>query len=122
MGELNLDELERHAAAWKDQGKSAYPPSLVRDLVARIRDLEQDAARLDWLAHHGASLRKDHDGARLWYLVVPYHTGTPVDDYPRHPTPRAAIDAARKENHTRPNVHGTTFMDPPGTRRQHVQD
>lgn len=53
-----------------------------------------DAARLDWLAQHGASLRKDPNDS-LWYLVSPYRMGNAiVDDHKRAVSPRAAVDAA----------------------------
>jgi hypothetical protein len=56
-----------------------------------------DAERLDWLAHHGVSIR-NHSGPidPGWFLVAPYHMGIPcVDDHKRFLTARAAIDAAR---------------------------
>lgn len=54
----------------------------------------RDAARLDWLAQHGASLRQDPNDS-LWYLVAPYHMGNAiVDDHKRAISPRAAVDAA----------------------------
>ncbi|WP_322038376.1 hypothetical protein [Burkholderia cenocepacia] len=54
-----------------------------------------DSARLDWIAHHGISLRQDPDTKR-WFLVAPYHTKIEcVDDHTRFESARAAIDAAR---------------------------
>lgn len=107
MAELDLDELERLAKA-----RPTFPheAGTMLALIAKVRELEQDAARLDWLMRQvccddiGLDLPLVHD-SDMHYRNF-----------------RAAIDAARKENHTRPNVRGATFMDPPGTRRQHVQD
>ncbi|AWD90816.1 hypothetical protein HOT12_gp34 [Burkholderia phage vB_BmuP_KL4] len=54
-----------------------------------------DSARLDWIAHHGISLRQDPDTKR-WFLVAPYHTKIEcVDSHTRFESARAAIDAAR---------------------------
>lgn len=59
-------------------------------------EARRDAARLDWMAHHGASLRHDNDSSdQGWFLVSPVHTGiASVDNRERFPTARAAIDAA----------------------------
>jgi hypothetical protein len=56
----------------------------------------EDAARLEWLAHHGAALRIDPNNMR-WYVHAPYHTRiSSVDNVERFESFRAAIDAARK--------------------------
>ncbi|MET3929518.1 hypothetical protein ABIE51_001405 [Lysobacter sp. OAE881] len=55
-----------------------------------------DAKRLDWLAHHGASLRNDCQAeGGGWFVIAPYHIGiSSVDGRARFATARAAIDAA----------------------------
>ncbi len=56
----------------------------------------EDGRRLDWLAHHGASIRCDYRAlCEPWFLVGAYHTGIAcVDDRKRFATAREAIDAA----------------------------
>ena len=56
----------------------------------------EDAARLDWLAIHGAALRRDHplDGGYWYILPATSQDGRNLTGAPRYPTVRAAIDAA----------------------------
>lgn len=58
---------------------------------------EEDSSRLDWMAHHGVSLRHDDGHAnpdilRGWYLTVSGRFNT----YERFNTAREAIDARMK--------------------------
>lgn len=72
----------------------AYAQAALTAITAPQAPAVDDTKRLDWLAHHGVSIRQDPDTSQ-WFLVGAYHMGNPaVDDRKRAETARAAIDAA----------------------------
>ncbi|UXC38240.1 hypothetical protein [Cupriavidus gilardii] len=111
MGELDLDELERLVRMQESSPVVTMKPAAVLALIARIRDLEaQSGDRLVELAEQAARIRQlEQDAARYQHVrahgmpkLCPagfyYHDGVfyptadaAIDAY------MAAIDAARKE-------------------------
>lgn len=93
--QIELDQLRQQLAVWETSlgNLQEHAVGLAEQLAAALAD----AARLDWLAHYGASLRHDQsDMSTLkgWFVVVPFYTGIPsVDDRKRFDTARDAIDA-----------------------------
>lgn len=64
-------------------------------LTGELAEARRDGERLDYLSHHGVSIRQEPNGPQHWYLVAPYHMGNRcVDNHERFVSPRAAIDAA----------------------------
>ncbi|MBU9406002.1 hypothetical protein KTE46_10000 [Burkholderia multivorans] len=91
-GFVRLQFVSESAA---DAFMEAYGPTVDVGQMPEPRAEVTDSARLDWIAHHGISLRQDPDTKR-WFLVAPYHTKIEcVDDHTRFESARAAIDAAR---------------------------
>ncbi len=91
--QIDLEALRVRAMA---EGK--LPENVALALIAKVRELEQDAARLDWMASREAWIAWSKDGE----ICRVFHRDEDGDAVPimgwRSPwfdTARAAIDAAR---------------------------
>ncbi|WAL81349.1 hypothetical protein OYT13_15975 [Pandoraea sp. XJJ-1] len=83
------DELARLRTQVIELNEALHVADLANDA------LQDDAQRLEFMGHHGASIHNEPPPSSGWYVVIPYRTGTVADDYPRFSTAREAIDAAR---------------------------
>lgn len=97
--QIDLDALERDARAKvMSTGHTFLLPETLLALIAKVRELEQDAARLDWMASREAWIAWSKDGE----ICRVFHRDEEGDavpimgwSSPWFDTARAAIDAAR---------------------------
>ena len=68
-------------------------------LRAQLAEAQRDSERLDWMIEQCAYVVSDPDCCDGYWLNYARPDGTTWTQATEHETPRAAIDAARGENH-----------------------
>lgn len=96
---IDIDEIERIAKAGDPWGYAATPTNVLA-LIAEVRALREESARLDFmLANDAFTVRCNRDGSILQYQLMTqdedenYHVLH--DEHRFYNTERDAIDAAR---------------------------
>ena len=84
----------------EDEAKRIFEAAVMRHtatVAAQADSVQEDAARLDWLIEQQAYVVSDPDACPGHWLHWARPDGSTWVQGDEHPTPRAAIDAARKQ-------------------------
>ena len=94
-GSKVLEQLRRYSVG--DQSQPLAPQPSPTAQAAQADSVQEDAARLDFLIEQRAYVVSDPDACPGYWLHWAMPDGRTWVQGDEHPTPRAAIDAARKQ-------------------------